>query len=960
MEERNALTRVYVLAGVTAALIVTLFAAMAPAARAEFGLDPDKLYLQITEGGEVTPTEQAGKAPVDGITDFTFNSTGTPPFVSPDDNVLDIRVDPPPGLATNAQALPFCFEALPSNCPLNTRVGEVALVVSVSGLQIGPVNLPLYNLHPPPHKATDFAFDMSALGIPVVHAVHVLGDLRPDDFGEFFTIDHVESSPAAVIQSKLTFYGVPADRNMGGGERTAFLRHGTTCGTFPETKVTVNSHQNPDVYKSYSQPVRQADNSDGGPVNCEAVPFEPASEVVPETTTSSSNSKYTIEVATPQNHDPDELGTSHLKKAVVEMPPGIALNPAAATELDACTDAQFKKGTDLENECPEGSVIGTATIPSPLLRDPLEGFVYVGEPLPGQQFRIFVDTQANGVIIRLVGNVDVDEDSGKITTTFDDLPEQPFDTATLEIRGGERSPLVSPDLCGEYPTKTTLTPWTHPYAPEVETTSSFTVNTGPGGQPCAATNADRPWAPEFEASRSNHAGGQNTVLAFDIDRKDGEQEFKDLDLKLPPGLTGSIKGVTKCDGAAVEAARDRDGVDERDNPSCPANSQVGSVTVAAGTGPAPFEIPGKVYLTGPYDGSPLGLAVIVPALGGPYDLGTAVVRQGINIDKNDASISVTDDVIPHIMEGVPLKIRHVRVAMDRPGFIKNPTNCDAKTITGGLVGGGADPATVDPSDPRVPVTSGVPMNNCQVLPFQPNLTMTMVNGDTSRSGHPALRFDLKNRPGDANIAAAKVVLPPQMQIDQNNIGNLCSESELATPTPCAGRKTLGTAIANTPLLNSPVTGPVYEVSGSGGLPRLAWDARGAADEPVNVLLRADTITENARIVNLFPSVPDVPVDSFTLNVEGGPAGYLVNNADLCTNVRTIKKKIKGKKGKGKGKKKRKFRKIKRYTRANVTADVSYRGQNGKLHSYAMPLQGLKCGPLPKNKKPKKGKKKRKK
>ena len=91
---------------------------------------------------------------------------------------------------------------------------------------------------------------------------------------------------------------------------------------------------------------------------------------------------------------------------------------------------------------------------------------------------------------------------------------------------------------------------------------------------------------------------------------------------------------------------------------------------------------------------------------------------------------------------------------------------------------------------------------------------------------------------------------------------------------------IGKASTTTPLLDQPLSGPVYAVSGSGGLPRLAFILNGQ----VNLVPRADTKTvKGGRLKTTVPVVPDAPIGHFRLKVFGGKTGYLINTRDICKN-----------------------------------------------------------------------------
>ena len=92
--------------------------------------------------------------------------------------------------------------------------------------------------------------------------------------------------------------------------------------------------------------------------------------------------------------------------------------------------------------------------------------------------------------------------------------------------------------------------------------------------------------------------------------------------------------------------------------------------------------PGNLYLAGPYRGSAVSVVAIDSALVGPFDLGVVIVRSAIRIDPDTAQASIDatgTDPIPHIIKGIPIHLRDIRVYIDRPDFTLNPTSCEKLT-----------------------------------------------------------------------------------------------------------------------------------------------------------------------------------------------------------------------------------------------------------------------------------------
>jgi hypothetical protein len=149
---------------------------------------------------------------------------------------------------------------------------------------------------------------------------------------------------------------------------------------------------------------------------------------------------------------------------------------------------------------------------------------------------------------------------------------------------------------------------------------------------------------------------------------------------------------------------------------------------------------------------------------------------------------------------------------------------------------------------------------------------------TRRNANPALRIDLFTRSGDANLRSLAVTLPKHFAIDQRHLGNICSKAELASKR-CAGRQAIGAAFVQTPLLDQPLAGPAYAVSGFGKLPRLVF----ILDGQVTIMPQArSSSVRRGHLKTTVPVIPDAPVGHFQLNLLGGSQGYLVNTKSLCS------------------------------------------------------------------------------
>jgi hypothetical protein len=645
------------------------------------------------------------------------------------------------------------------------------------------------------------------------------------------------------------------------------------------------------------------------PKECDTIPYEPGLGFDPHTSSTDAPSGATTQVTVPfLTGDGDQQETDHTKEARLALPTGVSLNPSAANGLQACSDAQFGKGTRNPVGCPPASKIGTVTIESPPLPEGvLEGDVFVGQqlsrdPASGDEYRIFVDAESAryGVSVRLIGRVSADPATAQLTTTFSGLPQVPFTSFAIQLNGGPRATLTSPSLCGPHATTTTMTPWSG--NPAAMRSDEFTLTSAPGGGACPTKLGDRPFSPGFDAKATNLQGGAYTNVNVDLLRSEGNQELKGVDVTLPPGMTAKLAGLRYCPEAAIAAASANSGLAEIASPSCGSDSLVGSAAITAGSGPEPLHIDtGKAFLAGPYHGAPLSLAVITPATAGPFDLGTVVVRVALLVDPKTAQVTTVSDPLPHIYAGTLLNVRGVSVKIDRPEFSLNGTSCNPSSFNGTVRGGGANPA--DPAAfTSVAVSSPYQATNCDALPFGPKLFLRAF-GATKRAKNPKLRAILVARHGDANISRAAVTLPKSMILDQGAISKVCTRVQFSAGQ-CPSNSIYGFAEATSPLLDGPLKGPVYLRSSSNPLPDLVADLHGQVD--IELAGRTDSV--NGRIRNTFDTVPDVPVSRFVLTIRGGKKkGLLVNSQNLCARRQFAKLNLTAQNGKKLKKKKLKLR-----------------------------------------------------
>jgi hypothetical protein len=853
-----------------------------------------------------------------------------------------LRADLPPGLTVNPQATPRCtmeeFNTpvgageLPG-CSEASRVGieKVWLKVIVgpgTGTPVAPIpgvtEVPVYNLVPEFGEPAKFGFKIGQPGKK--SSVFLRADVAwESDFHAGFTIDLPPldpTSPTRTWKSRLINFGATAGNGM-------YINLPTTCFD-PEAP----NPQTEDIYTTYaraSTSVEEENGEEGAfpfgytafeaelppgikPTGCEDVPFEPSIEVNPGTDKVDSPAPATVTARLPfdpaKEGGPGKQVQSHVRKAEVKLPKGMGLNPAAANGLVACTDAQFKKGVrTYTNECPAASDIGSVEVDSWPLAETLVGDVYVGEqqsnePESGKLFRILIEAknEKEGVAARLVGQIQANEKTGELTAVVNDrlvnpffgelpegLPQVPFEEIRLRF-DGSKDVLTSPPVCTAE-SVSRLEPWARP-GTFAEAPSKVTLSNDPAGGACPQTLAERKFAPSYKAHTDSTQAGAYSPFHVKIARTDGQQELKVVDVTLPKGLTGKLRGIPYCPEDIISTLEaPRSATVETANTICSDESFLGTATTLSGTGNNPLKLPGNVYLAGPYKGAPLSLVVTTPALAGPFDLGTVVVRVALHVDPETAQIRAVSNPIPDVFSGVKLDVRSIDIDIYRKKFMLNPTNCRKQATEGTIQGGGADPAN-PAAFSSYAVSDPFQATGCKKLGFKPKLRIKLF-GPTQRTKFPRLKAVLTARKADANMARTAVTMPRSLFLEQAHIGTVCTRPQLAAHD-CPKASVYGSAWAKSPLLSKRLKGKVYMVSSDNELPDLLVDLRGQVDIHLRGVISSGN---NGGLKTVFRNVPDVPVSKFVLNMKGGKKSLLVNSENLCKKPQRAVVKMKGQNGK---------------------------------------------------------------
>jgi hypothetical protein len=862
------------------------------------------------------------------------------PEVQPAGMTKDLSFKWPPGLIGNPNPLTRCKLAqfFAQTCPEQSAVGAAeVLTYEPSHEGLLPITVPVYNMEPSTGEPARFAFYPAK--VPVFVDVSVR---TGSDYGVTVKVLNTTQT-ISFLASTVSVWGVPGesahnpdrgaclDNDVVGGSSglgvchafeqiapPAFLQLPTVCSGQPlRTEGFGDSWEEPKPESEQrvfaGQPMVTLDG-------CNRLPFTPSIQVTPDGTAASSPTGMTVDVHVPQQESLNAggLAESNPRGITVTLPEGVAVNPSGGDGLQACSESLvgYQRSEELQtipgaqstiftprlpgsitaleageqeplnpgvNFCSNASKIGTATIKTPLLPNPVQGAVYLAtqnaNPF-GSLIAMYLvaEDPVSGVLVKVAGSVHLSS-MGQLTATFENSPQAPFEDAELHFFGGERAPLATPSRCGPYTTTALFTPWSG--NPPIDANSTFNITSGPNGQPCPGANL--PFSPSLTGGATNLNAGLFSPLTGTFGREDGEQNVSGAQFHLPPGLSGLLSAVKLCGEAQAN-----DG-------TCGPESLIGETTVSAGVGSDPVSVKGgRVYITGPYHGAPFGLSVVDPVKAGPFDLehdtsnpsqdppcDCIVVRAKIEINPITTALTITTNsesegyAIPHFIDGIPVQIKKVNFLTTRPGFQFNPTNCEPMKMTATIYSdeGGSDNVAVP-----------FQVTNCALLGFAPKLAVS-TSAKTSRADGESLSVKLAypSAPfgSQANIREVKVELPKALPSRLSTLQKACAAAQFHTdPAGCPAGSIVGHAKAITPVVPVPLEGPAYFVSnGSEAFPNLIIVLQGYG---VTIDLVADTFIDKDGVTSsTFKVVPDQPVDTFELSLPEGPDSALAANGNLC-------------------------------------------------------------------------------
>jgi hypothetical protein len=864
-----------------------------------------KEEVTVPEAEKEGYTQAGGRVPY-GVTDFEVKTEGTYPNAKPVNGVAvdHVRVDVATGLATAPDAVPTCSskefgetEAIPttglyteSKCESDTEIGEEKVTLYVAALkELGFTDLPLrgtvYNLEQPEGLASyygvalKFPKEISEVQLGEVfkgsnptaekeqYYVHsfVKGSVewgqetKGTDAGDYHDYFEVEASPAdPLISSRQVLYGT-----SGNG---AFITNATSCPGDNTTYVTLEDTAKETTREFFKTPI--------GLKGCEGLEFEPTFGLTGATSISDEPDELTTEVK--ETNEPTKNSPAQVKTASITLPEGMTLNPSAANKLEACTESQARiHSATFGVECPEGSEIGTVSLEVPTLpAKSFTGNVYLGSSASAKPTEPAVPSESNkvtggppyiiyvvanskryGISVRIKGEVIPNEVTGQVTTVFNENPEQPFTNLAIKFDREALTPLANPLVCGNASGSATFTP--------------VSAKTASAGNPFSFATTGCASSIPFALSQSTGSGtsnaGAHSSFTFSLGRQNGQQYLSKVSTTLPEGLVGEIPAVKQCSEAEVAAA-------EANTGGCSTETQIGTATVLAGSGSTPYTFTGNVYLTGPYDGAPYGLAVVVPATALPaFELGNVVTRATININPETTRVTIAS-TLPTIHKGIPLRVRNITIAVTKQGFMLNPTNCTTPLATESTL-------TSTMGATQSGLSTAFPVTNCSALAFKPTFA-AKTSAKTSKANGASLETTLNLPLGDGNVKSALVQLPLELPSRLTTLQKACTEAVFAAnPYSCPAGSFVGGARANTPVLPDKLSGPAILVSHGGeAFPDL--DLVLEADNVRVILVGHTKITKGITTTD-FSTTPDAPVTSITVSLPVGSHSALTNYGQLC-------------------------------------------------------------------------------
>lgn len=373
------------------------------------------------------------------------------------------------------------------------------------------------------------------------------------------------------------------------------------------------------------------------------------------------------------------------------------------------------------------------------------------------------------------------------------------------------------------------------------------------------------------APASPQAGAHsNFTITFELG---GSESIRDLDVNLPPGLLGNPNAVARCSQ------------EQFNSDSCPPESQVGSEVVNVTVTPfPPTDMLGAVFNLVPDKPEPaqFGIRLDTPT-------GSQRLKSDVTVRPSDSGLTSTIRGIPNTFGPASVHVNKISLTLNAygpggKGFMTNPTSCNPAITTLRIVGHGASEMTGQ---------NGFTPTACDALPYAPKLSATVGSaGRTGRNSMPPLTTIITQKEGESASKSSAVTLSSPLGPNVAVLANVCSTADYAADM-CPAKSRVGSAQVISPVLATPLSGPVRVVENPNGLPKVVVYLNGVID----TRLQGEVTLSTQGSTTTFASVPDVPLSRFRLDFIGGPNGLVSAVDDLCKTPASLSAEFKSHSGK---------------------------------------------------------------
>ena len=320
----------------------------------------------------------------------------------------------PAGLVGDIPSVPLCPEPGAQNgeCPETSKIGTAAVTVGAGSEPI-PFSGPVYLTGP--YNGAPYG-----LSVPVEAAA------GPFDLGRVTTrvalgVDPYTSRIVASAGIPTIVEGIPLRlKSLSVSvNRSDFLFNPTNCNAMATDSVLTSTFN---ASQSVSSPFQLT--------NCSALAFKPSFSANTSALATKKDGDRLVVSLTQPAHE------ANIRSVVAQLP--LQLPSRLSTLQKACPQATFEANPA---GCPKESKVGTATVKTPVLADPLSGPAYFvshgGAAFPDLDLIL----QGNGVTVILVGNTNIR--GGITTSTFASIPDVPVSSFSLSLPMATNSVLAA-------------------------------------------------------------------------------------------------------------------------------------------------------------------------------------------------------------------------------------------------------------------------------------------------------------------------------------------------------------------------------------------------------------------------------------------------------------------------------------------------------------------------------------